>query len=66
MFLSQYAAKDKVSHPRAVYVREDRIVPGLDDWLAGLFRPGELARTVRTVAGSGLAAAGRTARMPRR
>jgi len=47
VFLSQYAAKDKVSHPRAVYLREDRIVPGLDDWLAGLFRPGELARTVR-------------------
>jgi site-specific DNA recombinase len=47
MFLSHYAAKNKISHPRAVYLREGLIVPGLDDWLGGLFRPGQLARTVR-------------------
>jgi site-specific DNA recombinase len=47
MFLSQYAAKNKIRHPRAVYLREGLIVPGLDDWLSRLFRPGELPRTVR-------------------
>ena len=47
MFLSQYAAKNKLSHPRAVYLREGLIVPGLDNWLGRLFRPGQLAHTVR-------------------
>jgi site-specific DNA recombinase len=46
-FLAQYAAKNKIRHPRAVYLRENLIVPGIDDWLGRLFRPGELPRTVR-------------------
>ena len=33
--------------PRAVYLREDQVLPGLDHWLARVFHPGELARTVR-------------------
>jgi hypothetical protein len=32
-FLSQYAAKNKVDHPRAVYLREDQLVPAVDRWL---------------------------------
>jgi site-specific DNA recombinase len=47
VFLSQYAAKNKIDHPRAVYLREDQVLPGLDHWLAGIFHPSELARTVR-------------------
>ena len=33
MFLSQYAANDKIDHPRAVYIREDQLLPALDRWL---------------------------------
>jgi site-specific DNA recombinase len=47
MFLSHYAAKNEISHPRTVYLREGLIVPGLDAWLGRLFRPGQLAHTVR-------------------
>lgn len=46
MFLSQYAAANKIDHPRAVYLREDQVVPGLDDWLVTSLRPDALERTV--------------------
>ena len=46
-FLSQYAAKNKVNHPPAVYVREDQLLPELDAWLSDLFSPGALPQTVR-------------------
>jgi hypothetical protein len=39
VFLSQYAAKDKFDHPRSVYLREDQILPRLDDWLTTKFSP---------------------------
>jgi site-specific DNA recombinase len=45
-FLSQYAAKNKVNHPPAVYVREDQLLPELDSWLSELFSPGALPQTV--------------------
>jgi len=35
MFLTQYAAKNKIDHPRTVYLREDQILPAVDRWLAG-------------------------------
>ena len=41
------AAKNKVSHPPAVYVREDQLLPQLDAWLFELFSPGALPQTVR-------------------
>ena len=47
VFLSQYAAKNKISHPRSVYLREDQILPRLDDWLTTKFGPGRLPATVR-------------------
>lgn len=47
MFLSQYAARNKVSPPSAVYLREDQLLPQLDAWLAGLFSPDALPQTVR-------------------
>jgi hypothetical protein len=47
MFLSQYAAKNKVDHPRAVYLREDQLMPSLDHWLAQVLHPDALPHTVR-------------------
>lgn len=47
MFLSEYAAKNKVSHPISVYLREDRLLPQLDTWLSRKFDPIALASTVR-------------------
>lgn len=46
VFLSQYAAKNKIDHPRAVYLREDDLLPGLDRWLAGKFNLGSLPQTI--------------------
>lgn len=46
-FLSEYAAKNKVSHPISVYLREDRLLPQLDAWLSCKFDPIALASTVR-------------------
>jgi site-specific DNA recombinase len=34
MFLIQYAAKNKIDHPRVVYLREDQVLPAVDRWLA--------------------------------
>jgi site-specific DNA recombinase len=47
MFLSQYAAANKIDHPRAVYLREDQLLPSIDGWLARIFHPEALPRTVR-------------------
>jgi site-specific DNA recombinase len=47
VFLSQYAAKNKVDHPRSVYLREDQLLPRLDGWLTQKFSPGSLPSTVR-------------------
>jgi site-specific DNA recombinase len=47
VFLSQYAAKNKIDHPRAVYLREDQLLPSLDHWLGRLFRSDALPRTAR-------------------
>lgn len=46
-FLSQYAAKNKVDHPKTVYIREDHLLPHLDSWLSRKFDPIALASTVR-------------------
>ncbi|MGI8451453.1 MAG: hypothetical protein ACR2MP_30565 [Streptosporangiaceae bacterium] len=34
VFLSQYVAKNKIEHPRAVCLREDQLLPSIDRWLA--------------------------------
>ena len=36
-FLSQYAAKNKVSHPTSVYLREEQLLPEIDAWLSRKF-----------------------------
>jgi hypothetical protein len=38
-FLSQYAAKNKVSHPSSVYLREEHLLPKIDAWLSRKFDP---------------------------
>ncbi|MGO8887765.1 MAG: hypothetical protein ACLPUO_29355 [Streptosporangiaceae bacterium] len=47
VFLSQYAAKNKIDHPRAVYLREDQLLPSLDHWLGRIIHPRALPRTAR-------------------
>ena len=49
-FPEEYALANKVTHPLNVYIREDRIVPRLDQWLAGLFEPEHIERTLDTLA----------------
>jgi site-specific DNA recombinase len=46
-FLSQYAAKNKISHPASVYLREEQVLPHLDEWLSRKFDPIALTSTVR-------------------
>jgi site-specific DNA recombinase len=50
MFLAEYAASSKISHPRAVYLREEKVILRLDEWLAGLFGAEHLADTIETLA----------------
>jgi hypothetical protein len=49
-FPEEYALANKLSHPVNVYLREDRIVPKLDQWLGKLFEPEQLERTLDTLA----------------
>ncbi len=46
VFLREYAAKNKIDHPRAVYLREDQLIPHLDRWLASKFGPAHLPGTI--------------------
>ena len=39
--------RTRSAHPRAVYLREDHLLPQLDAWLVGLFSPDALPQTVR-------------------
>jgi hypothetical protein len=47
LYLTQYAARNKIGHPRAVYLRESEILPELDGWLAEKFGPASLRQTLR-------------------
>lgn len=42
----EYGLANSVEHPSNVHVAEHDVLPMLDDWLAGLFTPAELDRTV--------------------
>ena len=44
-FPSDRGSVPGMDHPRSVYVREDRIVPKLDEWIATLFDPANLDAT---------------------
>lgn len=47
---TEYALPARIRHPRTVYVREEQIVPPLDEWIAGLFEPDRMEETCRTLA----------------
>ncbi len=41
-FPSEYAAVEGLEHPLALYVREDQVIPAVDEWLGSLFHPDRL------------------------
>lgn len=43
---SEYALANHIDHPRNVYLREQWVLPRLDDWLATLFLPHRIGDTV--------------------
>ncbi|MEO3862076.1 recombinase family protein [Acrocarpospora sp. B8E8] len=45
-FPEEYALANRVTHPRNVYLREIDITPRLDRWLARLFAPSSIDRTL--------------------
>ena len=46
----EYALASHVRHPGNVYLREADILPAIDRWLAVLFAPHQLTRTIRELA----------------
>lgn len=49
-FREQYAQKKGLEHPRTVYLREDKVVPALDEWLSQLFDPDNIDATCAQLA----------------
>jgi DNA invertase Pin-like site-specific DNA recombinase len=49
-FRDQYAQKAGLEHPPTVYLREDKVVPALDEWLAQLFDPDHIDDTCAQLA----------------
>ncbi len=46
----EYALANTISHPANVYVREDAVVPALDNWLATTLKPPRLTDTLDAMA----------------
>lgn len=59
---SDYALTDELDHPKAVYVREDAVLPLLDERIAELFAPANLDDTVTLLMGAQAASEGDEAR----
>jgi len=49
-FPNEYALANHLEHPRAVYLRENQIVPSLDRWLATTFTPDRIEDTLDRLA----------------
>jgi DNA invertase Pin-like site-specific DNA recombinase len=49
-FPEEYARTRELDHPTNVYLREDVLVPPLDEWLAGLVRPERIDELVADMA----------------
>ena len=49
-FPSEYALANKVNHPPTVYLREDVVLPHLDEWISHLFDPEAIEDTCRQLA----------------
>lgn len=50
-FPAEYGTANALNHPRNVYIREDRVVPKLDRWVATAFAPNRLGATIRAMLG---------------
>ncbi|AKA06878.1 recombinase [Streptomyces noursei ZPM] len=46
---SEYAKSEALNHPLTVYARQNAILPLLDGWIARVFAPGHLSRTLRAM-----------------
>lgn len=51
-FPNEYALANHVEHPRAVYLRENQIVPALDHWLTRTLTPGQIEATLTALVDS--------------
>lgn len=49
-FPREYARVEQIRHPLNVSLREDAVLPALDQWLASAFAPQHLARTLHDLA----------------
>lgn len=49
---ARYRAKEELGHPPTVYLREDQLADGLNEWIAGLFSPQNLDETVAILVGA--------------
>jgi site-specific DNA recombinase len=52
LFRTEYAVDDRAGHPRGVYLREDHVVPSVDEWIGGIFRPDSIEATLDALADS--------------
>jgi site-specific DNA recombinase len=43
---AEYALANRVEHPPTIYLREDQVVPALDEWIATVFDPANIDDTV--------------------
>ena len=46
----EYALANHTQHPDNVYLKEENLLPALDDWLAKLFAPHRIGDTIRAMA----------------
>lgn len=51
-YAAEYADTERLTHPRSVYVREDKIMELLDPWVGQAFSPSNLQRTLQAMADS--------------
>jgi DNA invertase Pin-like site-specific DNA recombinase len=43
---AEYALANKVDHPPTIYLREDHVLPALDNWIASVFDPANIDDTI--------------------
>jgi len=49
-YAAEYAIVNELDHPKAVYLREDAVMPKLDGWLAQVFDPANIDATYQAMA----------------
>jgi len=53
----------EAEHPKSVYVKEDLVIPHLDEWIGTLFEPDEIDRTCATLSAAGTPGEGQQERL---